>query len=588
MSYDPATAYIIRHFNEYPLVIPGASSTAAGVMSATDKAKLDAIPFGGTGSLHGVYANGTSQPDNTINIDTYSVLIRDNMVPLAQPLFAVQNATGSTSYVSVSSSTIALGNASAVLGSASSPLVVAAPIADDLGPFTHILTVGSVEDGTWLKIKAGDDPAYADFYGTFASFANPVFRDDVWRMGFGVAKGSGSRIPGRGALYYSLESHFDGGHRQMEGHHNFNYIDGTETRYISFEGHLDAPSTALYLASTTISLASGNNSNDDPSLQINPTTTVLSSPGGFQFVTLDTAGEAITIANGVSGDVARAQITMSNSGSVVIFTKQAGAASGIGRLSSSAASPNFEWDDTLTRMLSPSGQSQVRVVDEQVEMYANGLPVMFVQATQVSLGKLLSAEKAAVGTNTRGDQIAAMLIRNATAATGGAQQQYSPSVVLTGFGWDSDGGVSVSSSFETQVQPQAGTIVSGRYAWLYSSDQANFSAVAYLDSNGRFSTALFVGGPTALSIGAGGGAIPITHDLVELTTTAAGALTLDNGTAGQHLRIVHVADGGDGTLAPTTKIGFNTIVFTAVGNAVHLIYTSAGWAIVGSFGVTIA
>jgi hypothetical protein len=41
-------------------------------------------------------------------------------------------------------------------------------------------------------------------------------------------------------------------------------------------------------------------------------------------------------------------------------------------------------------------------------------------------------------------------------------------------------------------------------------------------------------------------------------------------------------------LTPTTKIGFSTITFAAVGDSAMLIYTSAGWAIVGSKGVTIA
>jgi hypothetical protein len=52
--------------------------------------------------------------------------------------------------------------------------------------------------------------------------------------------------------------------------------------------------------------------------------------------------------------------------------------------------------------------------------------------------------------------------------------------------------------------------------------------------------------------------------------------------------IVHTVDGGSAVLTPTTKIGFSTITFTAVGDSATLIYTSAGWAIIGSRGVTIA
>ena len=87
----------------------------------------------------------------------------------------------------------------------------------------------------------------------------------------------------------------------------------------------------------------------------------------------------------------------------------------------------------------------------------------------------------------------------------------------------------------------------------------------------------------------GAGAVNLTTGLTALTTTgSAQALTLANGTVGQVKTIVHAVDGGSAVLTPTTKIGFSTITFTAVGDSVSLVYTSAGWAITGSQGVTIA
>lgn len=87
----------------------------------------------------------------------------------------------------------------------------------------------------------------------------------------------------------------------------------------------------------------------------------------------------------------------------------------------------------------------------------------------------------------------------------------------------------------------------------------------------------------------GAGAVNITDMFTSLTTTGASqALTLADGTAGQIKIITHTVDGGSAILTPTTKIGFSTITFTAVGDAVIMIYTAAGWAIVGSRGVTIA
>ena len=87
----------------------------------------------------------------------------------------------------------------------------------------------------------------------------------------------------------------------------------------------------------------------------------------------------------------------------------------------------------------------------------------------------------------------------------------------------------------------------------------------------------------------GAGAVDITNAFTSLTTTGASqALTLADATAGEVKVIVHTVDGGSAVLTPTTKIGFSTVTFTSVGDSVMLIYTAAGWAIIGSRGVTIA
>jgi len=87
----------------------------------------------------------------------------------------------------------------------------------------------------------------------------------------------------------------------------------------------------------------------------------------------------------------------------------------------------------------------------------------------------------------------------------------------------------------------------------------------------------------------GAGAVNLTDMTTSLTTTGASqALTLADGAVGQIKIITHTVDGGSAVLTPTTKIGFSTITFTAVGDTASLIYTSAGWAIIGSHGVTIA
>jgi hypothetical protein len=87
----------------------------------------------------------------------------------------------------------------------------------------------------------------------------------------------------------------------------------------------------------------------------------------------------------------------------------------------------------------------------------------------------------------------------------------------------------------------------------------------------------------------GAGAVDVTNAFTSLTTSGVSqALTLANGVVGELKYIVHAVDGGSAVLTPTTKIGFSTITFAAVGDSVTLIYTSAGWAILASYNVTIA
>lgn len=85
-------------------------------------------------------------------------------------------------------------------------------------------------------------------------------------------------------------------------------------------------------------------------------------------------------------------------------------------------------------------------------------------------------------------------------------------------------------------------------------------------------------------------AIPVTHEVVGKTTGAdAEALTLANGSPGQVLQIrLDVDGGGDGTLTPTTKTGFASIVFADAGDTVTLKFIDAtvGWVILAAFGAS--
>jgi len=121
--------------------------------------------------------------------------------------------------------------------------------------------------------------------------------------------------------------------------------------------------------------------------------------------------------------------------------------------------------------------------------------------------------------------------------------------------------------------------------------QNGFQNISINSTTGAVTTTSIYGDAEVVGVQSlsGAGAVDITNGLTSLTTTGASqALTLADGAAGQVKYIVHAVDGGSAVLTPTTKIGFSTITFTAVGDSATLVYTAAGWAVVGSKGVTIA
>ena len=94
---------------------------------------------------------------------------------------------------------------------------------------------------------------------------------------------------------------------------------------------------------------------------------------------------------------------------------------------------------------------------------------------------------------------------------------------------------------------------------------------------------------TSVQTLSGAGAIDVVTGVTEVTTTAADALTLANGTVGQIKIIVMKADGGDGTITPVTFAGGSTITMNDAGDSVMLTYaTTIGWVLVANNGCTIA
>ena len=85
------------------------------------------------------------------------------------------------------------------------------------------------------------------------------------------------------------------------------------------------------------------------------------------------------------------------------------------------------------------------------------------------------------------------------------------------------------------------------------------------------------------------GAIDVTTAVT--TVSSAGgvlALTLANGSIGQIKIVIMLTAGNNAVITPATLVGGTTITMNAVGDTVQLLYTSAGWAIIGSNSIVIA
>jgi len=86
------------------------------------------------------------------------------------------------------------------------------------------------------------------------------------------------------------------------------------------------------------------------------------------------------------------------------------------------------------------------------------------------------------------------------------------------------------------------------------------------------------------------GAVNITTAVTTIASSAAIALTLANGNAGQIKIITMITDGGTATLTPTTLNGYTTIAFDTDGDSCMLYYAGAtpGWCVIANQGCVLA
>ena len=86
------------------------------------------------------------------------------------------------------------------------------------------------------------------------------------------------------------------------------------------------------------------------------------------------------------------------------------------------------------------------------------------------------------------------------------------------------------------------------------------------------------------------GAVNITTAVTTIASSAAIALTLANGNAGQIKIITMITDGGTATLTPATLNGYTTIAFDTDGDSCMLYYAGAtpGWCVIANQGCVLA
>lgn len=138
---------------------------------------------------------------------------------------------------------------------------------------------------------------------------------------------------------------------------------------------------------------------------------------------------------------------------------------------------------------------------------------------------------------------------------------------------------------------------------VQSSAGFKVGSTTVIDSNGNIdapitTTTLTASGTTTLSgaviedattASSGAAAVPVTGRIHEITTTGTGdALTLADGTEGQMLTLVYVAEGAGGdtaVLTPSNLAGGTTITFNALGDAANLIFTAGAWYFLGGAAV---
>lgn len=133
------------------------------------------------------------------------------------------------------------------------------------------------------------------------------------------------------------------------------------------------------------------------------------------------------------------------------------------------------------------------------------------------------------------------------------------------------------------------TINTNKFTVAWATGNTVIAGTLWVTGNATLSGKIINAGITSTSWA---GAVAITGSVHEVTTTGTGdALTLADGTAGQRLSIIYVAEGAwadTAVITPTTLAGGTTITLNALWDSCDLVYSATGGRYVLGLGGTAA
>jgi hypothetical protein len=433
-------------------------------------------------------------------------------------------------------------------------------------------------DGTFGQLMPLDGYG-VPFNFTFGTFANTSGGqpDAVFRLGWNVGAGAGAYVGGFPVTFDSWERHWEQtvGHFQTERHTQYRDLANVEHRPISIIASEASPYlVGVYFFGDVVLIGQGRDNNSPAAFNLQGGTLTLRDPTATRgALILDSNGAQQVILQNTDGTHV-GSIIISPNGTVSINTDQATTGFIV-----HGGTSRLLWDSTSCAMADSNGNARVKCDSGQVQFTAGGTLYAFFQTNQFFVSqKLIYQQHDGLGTTDTGQQ--GIYLRNTTAATGGATQQFSPDVQWTGYGWT--GSASRAVSFKALSVPDGAG--GGKWSLRYSNDEANYSEQAYITNAGAISSKQKWGVEQTVNPASSITIDPTAGETVyiPLSATAITTVTVSAGQPGQRITVIPKQDAtGSRSIATTwTNVLFPGGSYTVTPGAnkadkIELVWTAA-------------